>query len=48
MPRKRPLEIRMAEARERLDRMELESRIIELRAKIAGRRRRRSRPRRTL
>lgn len=45
MPRKRPLEIRMAEAREKLDRMELESKIIELRAKMAGRRSRR-RPRR--
>jgi len=41
MPKKRPLEIRMAEAKERLERMELESRIIELRAKMVGRRRRR-------
>jgi hypothetical protein len=46
MPKKRPLEIRMAEARERLDRMELESKIIELRAKMAGRRRRRRATRR--
>jgi hypothetical protein len=41
MPKKRPLEIRMAEAKDKLDRMELESKIIELRARMGTRRRKR-------
>lgn len=37
MPRKRPLEVRLAEAEERTDRLKLEKSIIELRAKMGRR-----------
>ena len=39
MPKKRPLEVRMAEAREKMDRMELEMRIRELRQRLPKKRR---------
>lgn len=40
MPRKRSIDVRLAEAQERLDRIELERRILELRARLPRRRRR--------
>ncbi len=39
--RVRPLEVRISEARDKLDRLDLQKKIIELRAKMPRRRRRR-------
>lgn len=41
MPRKRPLELRLKEAEEKLDRLKLEETIRQLRARIPSKRRRR-------
>lgn len=46
MPKKRPLELRVAEAQDKLDRLELEKRILELRAKMPRRVRRKTPSRR--
>lgn len=40
MARKRPLEVRMAEAQDKLDRMKMEKAILEMKARFPSRRRR--------
>lgn len=40
MPRKRPLKTRLDEAKEKVDRLELETKILELREKIKRKQRR--------
>ncbi len=42
MPRKRPLDVRMAEAEEKLEKMKLEKAIMEMKTRFGIRRRRRS------